>query len=146
MTAHHAFRCPACGEETRWRILFNALRAVAEQNVPACRCGASTALHLPFEFALDVPDKNAEVLASFLPHQLEYWQDSRGRTVTFDPFLVITKREGHDQAVWLPNWHVIRDGEKERRKYGQWAPFMDMKLFEDLLTQARSTGFLNHEA
>jgi hypothetical protein len=86
MTTHHAFRCPACGEETRWRILFNALRAVAEQNVPACRCGASTALHLTFDFALDVPDKNAEVLASFLPHQLGYWQDSRGRTVTFYRF------------------------------------------------------------
>jgi hypothetical protein len=123
------------------------VKAVAQHSEPACRrCGASTALHLSFDFALDVPHKNAEVLASFYPHPPEDWRDSSGRTVTFYPFLIVTKREGRDQAVWLPYWHVIRDGEKENLKYGQWAPFMDMKLFKDLLSQARNAGFLNHEA
>ena len=102
---------------------------------------------LSFDFALDVPDKNAEVLASFLPDLLkDPWPDSHRRTVTFYPFLVVAKREGRDQAAWLPYWHVIQDGERKSRKYGQWAPFMDMKLFEGLLTQARNAGFLNHEA
>jgi hypothetical protein len=93
-----------------------------------------------------VPHKNAEVLASFYPHQLERWCDSGGRKVTFYPFLIVTKREERDQAVWLPYWHVVRNGEKVNRKYGQWAPFMDMKLFEDLLSKARDAGYLNHEA
>jgi hypothetical protein len=81
-----------------------------------------------------VEDKNAEVLASFHPHQPEEWPCD-GDTVTFYPFLVVTKREGHDQAVWLPYWHVVGDGEKVNRKYGQWAPFMKLELFEDLLSQ-----------
>ncbi len=99
-----------------------------------------------FDFALCVREKNAEVLASFYPHPPEDWLDAGGRTVTFYPFLIVTKREGRDQAVWLPYWHVIRDGEKENLKYGQWTPFMDMELFKDLLAQARNAGFLNHEA
>ena len=82
MTTLHTFRCPACGEGRRASTLFEALRGVAEQNVPACRCGTSIALHLTFDFALDVPDKYAEVLGSFLPDPLEdSWQDSRGRTL-----------------------------------------------------------------
>jgi hypothetical protein len=146
VTTRHKFRCPECGEETRKSRLFDAVKAVAQHNKPACRrCGASTDLHLSFDFALDVPHKNAEVLASFYPHQLERWCDSGGRKVTFYPFLIVTKREERDQAVWLPYWHVVRNGEKVNRKYGQWAPFMDMKLFEDLLSKARDAGYLNHE-
>jgi len=122
------------------------VKNVAEDNKPACRsCGASTDLHLSFDFALCVQDKDAKVLASFYPHQLEEWP-CEGRTVTFYPFLIVTEREGRDRAVWLPYWHVVRDGGKDNPKYGQWAPFMDMELFEDLLSQARNDGFLNHEA
>jgi hypothetical protein len=120
VATHHYFRCPECPEETRKKsTLFRALKAVAEHSEPACRrCGASTALHLSFDFALGVQDKNAEVLASFYPHPPEPWTDS-GRTLTFYPFLIVTKREGRDQAVWLPYWHVVRVGDKENLKYGQ---------------------------
>jgi hypothetical protein len=147
VAAHHKFRCPSCGEETRKSRLFDAVKAVADGSEPEChRCGASTDLHLSFDFALCVEDRDAKVLASFYPHQLEEWP-CEGRTVTFYPFLVVAKREGRDQAVWLPYWHVVRDGEnKTFKKYGQWAPFMDMKLFNDLLSQARNDGYLNHEA
>jgi hypothetical protein len=146
MATHHKFRCPACGEETRKSRLFDAVKTVADHSEPACRrCGASTALHLSFDFALCVEDKDAKVLASFYPNRLEGWL-CEGRKVTFYPFLIITKREGRDQAVWLPYWHVVRGGEKENLKYGQWAPFLDMELFDDLLSQARNDGYLNHEA
>jgi len=122
------------------------VKNVAEDNKPACRsCGASTDLHLSFDLALCVQDKDAKVLASFYPHQLEEWP-CEGRTVTFYPFLIVTEREGRDRAVWLPYWHVVRDGGKDNPKYGQWAPFMDMELFEDLLSQARNDGFFQHEA
>jgi hypothetical protein len=148
MATHHKFRCPACGEETRKSRLFDAVKTVAEDRKPACRrCGGSTDLHLSFDFALGVQDKNAEILASFYPHPPEDWCLVSGRrTVTFYPFLVVTNREGRDQAVWLPYWHVVQTGEKVNLKYGQWAPFMDMELFEDLLSQARNAGYLNHEA
>jgi hypothetical protein len=146
VTTHHTFRCPACEEETRKSKLFGAVKAVADHSEPACRrCGASTTLHLSFDFALGVQDKNAEVLASFYPHQPEEWPCD-GRTVTFYPFLVVTEQEGRDQAVWLPYWHVVQTGEKENLKYGQWAPFMDMELFKDLLSQARNADYLNDEA
>jgi hypothetical protein len=144
VTTHHTFRCLECEEEPRKSTLFGAVKAVADHSEPAChRCGASTSLHLSFDFALGVQDKNAEVLANFYPHQPEDWQ---GGTVTFYLFLIVTKREGRDKAVWLPYWHVTQDGEKKTIKYGQWAPFMDMELFEDLLSQARSAGYLNDEA
>jgi hypothetical protein len=82
--------------------LFDAVKAVADNSKPECRrCGASTDLHLSFDFALGVQDKNAKVLASFYPHPPEDWPCD-GRTVTFYPFLVVAKREGRDQAVWLP--------------------------------------------
>lgn len=147
MATRHTFRCPTCGEEMRKSTLFDAVKAVADHSEPACRrCGASTALHLSFDFALGVQHKNAEVLASFYPHSPECW-DFGGRTVTFYPFLIVAKREERDRAVWLPYWHVVQDDEeKNLKKYGQWAPFMDMKLFKDLLAQARNAGFLNHEA
>ena len=146
MATHHKFRCPACGEETQKGRLFGAVKTVAEDNKPVCRgCGTSTDLHLSFDFALCVEDKDAKVLASFYPHRLEEWP-CEGRTVTFYPFLVVTKRERRDKAVWLPYWHVVQTGEKENLKYGQWAPFMDMELFEDLLSQARNAGYLNDEA
>jgi hypothetical protein len=143
MATHHTFRCPECQEETRKSRLFGAVKAVAERSKPACRrCGAETALHLTFDSALDVPHKKAEVLAGFHPRPPERWRDSSGRTVKFYPFLVVTKREGRDQAVWLPYWHVVRDGGKRTLKYGQWAPYMDMELFEDLLSQARNDSYL----
>jgi hypothetical protein len=121
------------------------VKAVADNRKPECRrYGTSTTLHLTFDFALGVQDKDAEVLASFHPCPPEDWCLVSGkRTVTFYPFLVVTKREGGDRAVWLPYWHVVGDGEKVERKYGQWAPFMDMELFEDLLAQARNKSFLN---
>ena len=56
---------------------------------------------LAFDFPLCVREKNAEVLASFYPHPPEDWPCD-GRTMTFYPFLVVAKREGRDQAVWLP--------------------------------------------
>jgi len=149
VTTHHTFRCPACEEKTRGKSrLFDAVQAVADHSEPACRrCGAPTALHLSFDFALGVQDKNAKVLASFYPDPPEDWCLVSGRrTVTFYPFLVVTEREGRDQAVWLPYWHVVQTGEKENLKYGQWAPFMDMELFKDLLSQARNADYLNVEA
>lgn len=99
-------------------------------------------LHLRFDFGLDAVGKDQVVEAAFVPRNPESWPDSLGRTVTFWPFLVITRREKRDRAVWLPYWHIVEDGPRRISKYGQWAPFMDDVLFADLLRQARDSGRL----
>jgi hypothetical protein len=114
VTTRHTFRCPECEEGPRKSRLFGAVKAGAEHSEAPCRrCGASTALHFSFDFAIDASHKIAVVLASFYPHPPEDWRDTGGRTVTFYSFLIVTKREGRARAVWLPYWHVIRDGEKK---------------------------------
>lgn len=144
MATHRFFRCPVCREQKRAKSLFSALKAVADNSTPKCPQHATPmSLNLSFDFALDASGKNSVVIASFYPHPPEQWEDSRERTVTFCPFLVVTKREERDQAIWLPYWHLIQEDEKTNHKYGQWAPLMDMELFEDLLTQARCAGFLD---
>jgi len=78
---------------------------------------------------------------SFLPKPPPQWQDG-DRDVIFYPFLVILERDGTERAAWLPYFHVVRSGKKTVRKYGQWAPFMSIGLFEDLLRQAHEAGYL----
>ena len=66
--------------------------------------------------------------------------DVDGNTITFYPFLVVVERHGRGNAIWLPYWHVVEDGIRRKKKFGQWAPFMDEKLFVDLIVQARENG------
>jgi hypothetical protein len=75
---------------------------------------------------------------------LERWTDRRnGSGVCFYPFLVVLKRHGREHAAWLPYWHIVtyKNG-RVKKKFGQWAPFMDEHLLYDLLKQARDHGFL----
>ncbi len=44
-------------------------------------------------------------------------------------------------SVWFPYWHVVGHLKKPKYKYGQWAPFMDMRLFGELLRQAEDKGY-----
>ena len=98
-------------------------------------------LHLTFDFALGATGKDTVAIASFLPKPPPQWQDG-DRDVIFYPFLVILERDGTERAAWLPYFHVVRSGKKTVRKYGQWAPFMSIGLFEDLLRQAHEAGYL----
>jgi hypothetical protein len=98
---------------------------------------------LEFEFGLGAPDKRAAVVGSFLPKVPEAWRDRNGASVTFYPFLVVVERYGRERATWLPYWHVIEHEGRRQTKYGQWAPFMDRHLFEDLVAQAVRAGMLS---
>jgi hypothetical protein len=139
MATARKFRCPSCGRElAKSPPLFKALLRLARRQAPQCEnCQTALQLHLDFDFAMGARHKQAIVLASFLPRSLPEWNDGK---VCFYPFLVILKRVGAGQAVWLPYWHVEQDGAKPRRKYGQWAPVMETALFTDLLEQAQEAG------
>lgn len=47
------------------------------------------------------------------------------------------------KTTWLPYWHTDGHGDRQRRMYGQWAPYMDLVVFADLLVQAHRRGYLN---
>jgi hypothetical protein len=127
-----------CGQRRCVSPLFDALRSF--QETQTCKaCGRAKELHLVFPFGLGLGKTRCRILDVFLPRRLETWRDRRdGKKVTFFPFLVILKREHRKQACWLPYWHL----KKGRKKYGQWAPFMDEPLFRDLLAQAHRAGYL----
>lgn len=138
------FECSECGHTRNANRLFSALKAVADGSEPECpTCGSSEELHLRFDFALGAGGKDSSVIGSYYPDEPVFWENRvRGEHIVFYPFLVITERPRHERGVWLPYWHVIRDGDGRTLKYGQWAPFMDASIYENLLDQARSAGML----
>jgi len=143
MATKRYFTCKRCGRVPMNRRLFDSLLAIAKGSLEKCpKCQGPIQLQLEFGFGLDVTHSEVTVQACYCPKKPEKWKDSKKRSVTFYPFLVITDRHGRDEAAWLPYWHVVDDGKKKSRRYGQWAPFMDMAIFEDLLAQARKDGYL----
>ncbi len=98
-------------------------------------------LHLSFLWGLDAGTFECVVLDAFLPDEPTKWPDKNGREVTFYPFLVITKGKT-GRVAWMPYWHVVRGKDQEKKKYGQWAPSMDLSTFEELVAKARKKGYL----
>ena len=123
--------------------LFDALRSIAEGKVSDCPVHRTPyKLRLRFNFGLNGKDSDCTVLGAFKPGRPESWLGHKGATVRFFPFLVMLRRHGREQAVWLPYWHLVDSMDaRPVKKYGQWAPFMDEHLFCELLAQARSKGF-----
>lgn len=80
-------------------------------------------------------------MAAFLPRRIEKWPD-HGKKIAFYPFLVVLRQENRKRTVWLPYWHEVKERGKSRVKYGQWAPFMDERLFVSLFAQARKAGYV----
>lgn len=125
--------------------LFSALLDLAREQQRNCATHElSQVLQLRFDFGLNAQHKISTVLGCFTPRRPPSWKGANGRPVQFFPFLVVVRRHGKREAAWLPYWHLVGTrGRKEPiKKYGQWAPYMDMHLFHDLLRQARSRGFL----
>ena len=139
--------CEKCHISEDAGPLFDTLKALADKAITPCKtCGAARQIHLVLDFGLDAGGKDSIALAAFLPRKLDSWKDSKARGVTFYPFLVITAGSGGDRAVWMPYWHVVRDGNKRISKYGQWAPHMDLGLFVDLVDQATASGLLDRHS
>ena len=142
MATARVYVCPNCGRQPEWPSLFAALQRLAEGCITPCpKCRTGMQLQLTFDFALGATGKDTVAIASFLPKPPPQWKDA-DRDVILYPFLVILEREETKRAAWLPYFHVVRSDKKTTCKYGQWAPFMDITLFEDLLRQAHEAGHL----
>ena len=134
--------CPKCGRKSWAGSLFDSLHAVALGNLHTCaQCATNMLLHLSFAWGLDAGAFQCVVLDAFLPDEPGMWPDKTGRKVTFYPFLVITEGK-NGRVAWLPYWHVVRGKGQEQKKYGQWAPSMDLSTFEELVAKARAKGYL----
>jgi hypothetical protein len=71
------------------------------------------------------------------------WKNEQGRKITLHPFLIILEAETpiKKRKVWLPYFH-LEEGNKVIKKYGQWAPSMDIDLFADLISKAHKAGYV----
>jgi hypothetical protein len=80
----------------------------------------------------------------FLPSKLDSWQKkNNGNWVTFYPFLVVmehTSKEG--RVFWMPYWHIEEGTGTKKKKYGQFASFLEEPLLKSLLAQAHAKGYL----
>jgi hypothetical protein len=143
MTTVREWICPdtSCHFKENTNSLFETLLEYTEGNRKNCPEHKECELQLTFPFGLGAKDNRCTVLDCFTIKEPEQWSNN-GSVVKFYPFLVILKRHNKNTAVWLPYWHVV-DGKK--KKYGQWAPFMNMELFMKLLSQAKRKGYINIE-
>lgn len=143
MATTRRWRCAKCNSAEPVGRLFDALLAISESRPPKCdSCHTPHELRMEFELGLDASHPRCVVLDAFVPTHLGTWPDGAGNKVTFYPFLVVVRRLGRGMAVWLPYWHLV-EGSHRIMKYGQWAPFMDLHLFEALLLQARDKGYFD---
>ena len=137
------FQCTKCPDFS-YPGMFEGLRAIAEGRVTPCsKCGANRNFHLDFSFATDgSTSRRCKVINAFVPSARPKWKQGK-ETVEFFPFLVfLEQEEPYDRGVWLPYWHVKGPKGCTRPVYGQWAPFMDLDLYNDLVAQARAAGCL----
>ena len=142
MATKRFLRCNQCGLLTAPGTLFQVLLARAHAQPHDCpNCGSAAELQLTFAFGLNASHSECTVRECFVPRRLESWAGKDGSQVTFYPFLVILDRHERERAAWLPYWHLIVRGRNSVQKYGQWAPFMDFRLFADLLNQAEAKGY-----
>lgn len=138
MATVRKFVCSKC-DPVHAGNLFKALYALATTGTPVCpNCGRRRRLTLTFDFGLNASHSKCTVLAAVLPETIRSWKLKNGARVRFYPFLVVLKRHGRGRAVWMPYWHLVGKGRTPIMKYGQWAPFMDLELFQSLLARARS--------
>jgi hypothetical protein len=132
------YLCKNCQRRTFPPRLFDALLDFSRSTPKCGACGAERELHVVLPFGLGAGSPDCRVLSAFLPREPVSWEHQR-KKVTFYPFLVVVQRAGDKgQSFWLPYWHV----HGERRKYGQYAPFMDDPQFANLVKQAQQKGYL----
>jgi hypothetical protein len=101
-------------------------------------------LRLEFAFGLGAGPRKCHVVAAYCPETAIAWHDENHQRVEFYPFLVVTEdvKKPHDRAIWLPYWHLHFKKAGVHRKYGQWAPHMDVGTFTDLVERAKRGGHI----
>lgn len=143
MATQRWWRCDHCRVDREAGPLLPALKAVADSSVPSCpECSRPRRLRLKLDLAFRAGGTSCDVIASFYPRPPQSWQLNASEIVTYLPFLVVGDADNGERVVWLPYWHVVsRDG-RELTRYGQWAPYLDRRVFADLVRQAQCAGIL----
>lgn len=144
MATDRFYICTRCQTKTWIPTLFDALRDQAEGVTHSCQtCSKGLDIELHFSFGMDAGRHPCKVLEAYLPDDIYTWCDVNGNSVEFYPFMVIVEsmEEGYS-SVWLPYWHLVnkKNGTIEK-KYGQWAPFIDLDSYASLLAKARAAGY-----
>lgn len=135
--------CEQCGKKEWAGSLFGALRGIAEGVGSDCpECNSLRQLELTFEFGLNAGSFEYHVIDCYLPDNITTWNDTDGCKVEFFPFLVVLGGTQHEEAIWLPYWHLHHRSDKVRTKYGQWAPLMNISTYKQLQTKAQRDGHL----
>lgn len=136
--------CQRCGSEQWVPSLFDALRDAAEAKLPACAtCEQPRRLRLDFPFGLGAGLQKYHLVAAYFPENPTTWKDEEGKKVEHYPFIVVLEAvSDKSRTAWLPYWHLHYKGSRAHRKYGQWAPHMDMEIFTNLLGKARRDGHI----
>lgn len=142
------YKCGQCQQETPSGHLSDALHDLSKGVVSNCTaCGGTKQVHKIFDFSLEAGSAECKLLHAFLPSNLDSWQKENGNWITFYPFLVVmehTSKEG--RVFWLPYWHIEEGRGTKRRKYGQFASFLEEPGLKSLLAQAREKGYLRELA
>jgi hypothetical protein len=136
--------CTSCSARTWASGLFDALLDCVKLATTACsQCGGKTYLELDFPLSLGAEHYPSKVLDAFLPSSAITWPEGDGSSVQFFPFLVIVQPlKYEDQFVWSPYWHLITNADgRVTKKYGQWAPFVDLGAYSSTVAQARAKGY-----
>jgi hypothetical protein len=140
------FICEPCGRNIgAWDTIDVFLHWIDQRCAPACRkCNQPYQFHLEFPFAFGA-DGRMRVVDVFAPRTPCTWTTEDHHRIDFRPFLVIgeTRDATPKRTAWLPYWHLdTPPAGKTHRKFGQWAPNMDLVLFAELVDQARENGYL----
>jgi len=145
MATDRFYVCPKCQVKIWIPTLFDSLRDYATGVTHSCQtCASILDVELNFSFGLDAGRHPCKVLGAFLPDQIVKWYDANGNRVEFYPFMVIVEsNEEACSSVWLPYWHLVthKDG-TTKKKYGQWAPFIDSDSYASLMAKAKAAGHL----
>ncbi|MCQ9205845.1 MAG: hypothetical protein NG737_06005 [Omnitrophica bacterium] len=142
MATIRQYICKRCPPSNAGNLFDALLKKAHGESVKCRRCDTPyESLRLKFDFGLGATNSECTALDCFTPGKIQQWRDEKNSKVCFYPFLVILKRHGKANAIWLPYWHLVTKGKKFIKKYGQWAPFMDSYLFQDLLQQAKKKGY-----
>lgn len=144
MATERYWICSKCATREWAGRLFDVLRQISRGVQSVCEtCSGFRTLELVHPFGVGAGSHRGKVLDVFLPDNIRSWIDEENRDVEYFPFLVMVESADESYvSAWMPYWHLVSDaGGRIERKYGQWAPFMDLESFAKLVSKARAKGY-----
>ena len=140
MATEYYYECPKCNIPRRIPIVFDALRDATCNNTHQCpTCHHNEKLLVIPPFGLGADKRTYCLVKAYLPERPNSWNDNNGKKVEYYPFLLVLEDASNNshRTVWLPYWHLHYEDKGLKKKYGQWAPHMDIEIFSELIEKAK---------